>query len=784
MFARTWLDSLKSRLSRPPTRTAANRRKFARRLLLENLEARDLLALVAGDNYPIGDQPEAVLTADINGDGRLDVVTANRGTSDVSVLLGNADGTFQPAQNSATGAGPHSMAVGDFNNDGKLDLVTANGADVSVLLGDGNGGFQAPVNISLPTGPLSVAVGDFNNDGKLDLGVTSNYQVTNPGYGYYFGATYNVGRVDVLLGTGGGAFAAPIPSPVGSFIDSAVLADFDGDGNLDLATAKHDEIDYVGSGRWVGSGFLLLGTGNGAFHGATTFGDPVVGARWAMNAGDVNGDGIVDLVRANLSAGNVGVLAGVGDGSFGPEQFYAAGVGPSTIALGDVNGDGAVDLLTSGNGIGVLLGVGDGAFRPGVLAAAATEANRLAVGQFNADGLTDVVWANASSSNVSVLLNDGNWLPLDAPSLSINDVTVTEGNTGTVVAEFTVTLSAAFSQPVTVHYATADGSAKAGSDYQAASGTLTFAPGDPLTQTVSVLVNGDRLGEANEGFSVRLKQSDQRFSRRCVRRGHDRRRRAEGEYRGLFCGRREFGGHALRLCRDAFDGLRRACDGGLCDGRPHSRRSEFLSHPRRNGRRRLHGDHGHADHSRGRDERNDHRAGLRRPRRRRVQPLRRPGARDVLRQSQQSEWCAAQHQSGVRLDRRRRAVCQHWRQHGLGGECGHDAHQLHRFALRRFRRRCDGELRNSRRHRFGRQRLPGGCGGGDHSRRPVEPDRDGAGQRRRPERGGRVLPRQPHRRLRFAAETSTGYATIRNDNAPPAISIGDASVSRGTAARN
>ena len=83
----------------------------------------------------------------------------------------------------------------------------------------------------------------------------------------------------------------------------------------------------------------------------------------------------------------------------------------------------------------------------------------MAVGDFNGDGRPDVASANSGSNNVSVLLNDGIWPALDAPSITINDVTVTEGNTGTTAATFTVSLSAASSQTVSVHYATADGSA-------------------------------------------------------------------------------------------------------------------------------------------------------------------------------------------------------------------------------------------------------------------------------------------------------------------------------------
>jgi len=128
----------------------------------------------------------------------------------------------------------------------------------------------------------------------------------------------------------------------------------------------------------------------------------------------------------------------------------------------------------------------------------------VALGDFNGDGWLDVATANSSEGSGSVLLNDGSWTP-PPPSLGINDVTLTEGNAGTVAAVFTVTLSAASTQPITVAYATADGTANAGTDYQATTGTLTltFAPGE-TSKTISVQVNGDRLAEPNETFVVNL----------------------------------------------------------------------------------------------------------------------------------------------------------------------------------------------------------------------------------------------------------------------------------------
>ena len=181
------------------------------------------------------------------------------------------------------------------------------------------------------------------------------------------------------------------------------------------------------------------------------------------------------------------------------------------MAAADFNGDGKLDLVTADGGtVSVLLGTGDRHLRRRIMPSAA---RRLAVaaGDFNGDGRPDVAAANASSNNVSVLLNDGIWPALDAPSITINDVTVTEGNTGTTNATFTVSLSAAY-EPDGERRLRHGGRQRqsAGGDYQATSGTLTFAPGE-TSKTVTVLVNGDRLAESSESFFVRLSNPTNAF---------------------------------------------------------------------------------------------------------------------------------------------------------------------------------------------------------------------------------------------------------------------------------
>jgi hypothetical protein len=169
---------------------------------------------------------------DFNGDGHPDLVTANFNTNNVSILLGNGDGTFQAVVNYAVGQSPRAVLVGDFTGDGESDLAVANRASnsVSVLLNNGNGTFQAAVNYPTGNGPLSLAAADFNQDGNLDL-VTANW---------------SSGTVSVLLGNGDGTFQARQDYPsLGSYPWSVAASDFNGDGYPDLVVANRNSNSVV-----------------------------------------------------------------------------------------------------------------------------------------------------------------------------------------------------------------------------------------------------------------------------------------------------------------------------------------------------------------------------------------------------------------------------------------------------------------------------------------------------------------------------------------------------------
>jgi hypothetical protein len=226
-------------------------------------------------------------------------------------------------------------------------------------------------------------------------------------------------------------------------------------------------------------------------------------------AGDLDADGDLDLVTGSIGSDKVGVSLNNGAGGFGAVGHYSAGGNPAAVALGDFTGDGKLDVAAGNeyNTLSVLPGRGDGMLSLWInFGVGGGTLTGVAAGDFNGDGWLDVATAS-NNFLVSVLLNDSIWdglpPPPVPPTLRIGDVSLTEGNSGTRAATFTVTLSAPSAYPVTVQYATANGTAAAGSDYQAWSGILSI-PAGSTTGTITVPVIGDRLPEPNETFTVNL----------------------------------------------------------------------------------------------------------------------------------------------------------------------------------------------------------------------------------------------------------------------------------------
>lgn len=329
---------------------------------------------------------------DVNGDGKLDLVTAGYTGNNVSVMLGNGDGAFGGAATIGVGTNPESVALADVNGDGKLDIVSGNeGTDnLTVLLGVGNGTFTVASTPAVGSQPSFLVVGDLNGDGKHDI-VVSNANSSN---------------VTVLLGIGDGTFTAASGSPVtvGSGPSGVALGDLNADGKLDL----------VVSSSLAGTVTVLLGSGDGTFMAAT--GSPrAVGTNpSSVELGDVNGDGKLDIVTANNGSNSVAVLLGTGDATFtqAAGSPVAAGAAPVTATLGDVNGDGKLDIVAGNEGshtVTVLLGNGDGTFTAAAgspfMMGGSFGPRGVVLGDLNGDGRLDFVGPNYVAGSVSVFLN-------------------------------------------------------------------------------------------------------------------------------------------------------------------------------------------------------------------------------------------------------------------------------------------------------------------------------------------------------------------------------------------
>ncbi|HZZ81481.1 MAG TPA: VCBS repeat-containing protein [Gemmataceae bacterium] len=394
MWFSSWLRNLRStgRGNRTSVHTFRPR--------LESLEGRDLPSFAVPVAYP-SSQALAVVTADVNGDGRPDLITLAGNGNAVTVQLNNKKGGFGTVNGFFVhGTGSASaLAVGDVNGDGRPDIVFAftnypSGGSVSgtyvggvgVLLGDGKGSFTyAPTSAIFQGTPTisSLALADVYGDGKMDLV-----------------AVNATGLVDLYVArpAAGGMFQHAQASPVflGTSSVRAQLAvgDLNGDGRPDAIVT-----DPSGS-----SVHVLLNSGTG-FAPAQTF--AVGSTPTSLAVGDVSGDGKLDIVTANTNR-TVSVLFGQGNGSFGAAQSYAIGGPANSVALGDFNHDGRLDIATTGSAeTDVLLNGGNGIF--GAYQNVGPAGNSLVAADLNRDSYTDLAEVVAASSSIDVLLNLANW---------------------------------------------------------------------------------------------------------------------------------------------------------------------------------------------------------------------------------------------------------------------------------------------------------------------------------------------------------------------------------------
>jgi hypothetical protein len=362
--------------------------------------------------YLLGHNPKSVTFGDFNGDGTLDLAVGDPRDNNVSIWLGNGDGTFKPAITFAAGTSPGAVKgrdnkghIVDLNGDGKQDLVVTNlggvngtGSNLSVLFGNGNGTFQAPVTLQAGTQPSDVVVGDFNGDGNQDLAVTNLGDNT----------------VSVLLGNGDGSFKPAVNYGVGPAPAALAIGDFRSDGKLDLAVTNVGT-PSAGS-NYLGSVSILLGNGDGTFQTALNY---TAGVNpFSVVVGDFNGDGNGDVAVSNFSRGTVTVLLGNGDGTFGGPSSFQAGANPAALVTGDFNTDGNQDLAVadaSNNTVNVLLGNGNGTFKAPANYFTGGNPVGLVIADFNGDGVLDFGVANVGqavgtglSRFVTALVGNGN----------------------------------------------------------------------------------------------------------------------------------------------------------------------------------------------------------------------------------------------------------------------------------------------------------------------------------------------------------------------------------------
>jgi len=352
----------------------------ARPLIAQFLETHSVATVLSN--------PYSIASGDFNGDGKLDLAVTAFYNGQVAVLIGNGDGTFKSAAYYSVGGNEtaDSIVAADLRGAGLLDLVVTDSLDanVRVLLGNGDGTFGTATPHATVGDPFHIAVGDFTGDGIPDIAA----QTTGSAKGDF---------LEVLPGRGDGTFGSPILTKM-DFSVGIVAGQFSSGPNLDIASAA-DNMDSLE---------IYLGNGDGTFRLGENY--PCGSPPESFVTASFRKNGVLDLAAGLPFGSGVAIFLGNGDGTFTQGETVPGGFA-SGVTAGDMNGDGIPDLVfvtgPQSSTLEVYLGNGDGTFRPGSSTALGFDGVGPAIGDLNGDRQNDVIVSNYNANLVVALLNTG-----------------------------------------------------------------------------------------------------------------------------------------------------------------------------------------------------------------------------------------------------------------------------------------------------------------------------------------------------------------------------------------
>jgi hypothetical protein len=327
-----------------------------------------------------------IAVGDLNHDGKLDVAVPNSLGPAVTVLLGNGDGTLAPFHAYPTHGDPQDVVMADLTGDGVRDLATADytGDSVTVLRGLGDGTFAPGVFYAAGAQLVSLTAVDLDGDGRLDLALSKDSNNT----------------IVILPALSGGGFGAAIEVGAAAAPHQIAAGDLNHDGHADLVLAS------------FGAGTASVYLGNGTFTpGAATQFAAGAGPAVGISVADLNGDGNLDLVVSNVNATTISVLLGNGDGTFAPAVPYPVDPRPRGMDVGDLDGDGVPDVVAAAGYpdgdslLTVYRGVGDGTLQLVDHLRLPYRAADCVIADMNGDGWNDIVATGPQAGEVTVLLN-------------------------------------------------------------------------------------------------------------------------------------------------------------------------------------------------------------------------------------------------------------------------------------------------------------------------------------------------------------------------------------------